>query len=272
MKDTETFSIVIQGPQTAVDALLSITELSRNTIKEAMQKGAVWVQRGKQTKRIRRQDRLLQSQDTLFLYYNPQVLGQTCPDAYLLADEGEFSVWYKPSGMLSQGSRWSDHCTINRWVEGHISPARTAFIVNRLDRAAHGLMLIAHSKAMARFLSSLFAEHKIYKAYVAKVTGHIESPLTCSLEVNDKPAQSHIQPLANNASHSLVSVEIETGRKHQIRYHLASIGLPIVGDRLYHPGPYEEDLALACSELAWTDNNGVERRYRLPQHLSISLD
>jgi tRNA pseudouridine32 synthase/23S rRNA pseudouridine746 synthase len=272
MKDAETFSIVIQAPRTAVDALLSITELSRTTIKDAMQKGAVWVQRGKRTQRIRRQDRLLQSQDTLFLYYNPQVLGQTCPAAILLADEGEFSVWYKPSGMLSQGSRWSDHCTINRYVEGHISPPRTAFIVNRLDRAAQGLMLIAHSKAMARFLSSLFAEHKIYKAYIAKVTGHIEAPITCNLNVDNKPALSHIQPLANNDSNSLVSVEIETGRKHQIRYHLASLGLPIVGDRLYHPGPYEEDLALACSELAWTDDKGLERRYMLPEHHAICLD
>ena len=271
MKDAETFSILIDAPQTAVDALLSITELSRAKIKDAMQKGAVWVQRGQKTKRLRRQDRLLQSQDTLFLYYNPKVLAQICPAAILLADEGEFSVWYKPSGMLSQGSRWSDHCTINRYVEGHISPARTAFIVNRLDRAAQGLMLIAHSTAMARFLSSLFAYHKIYKAYIAKVTGHIQSSITCNLNVADKPALSHIQPLANNAKHSLVSVEIETGRKHQIRCHLASLGFPIVGDRLYHPGPYEEDLALACNELAWTDDNGFKRRYMLPEHLSICL-
>ncbi|MDP6968632.1 MAG: RNA pseudouridine synthase [Gammaproteobacteria bacterium] len=271
MNAPQTFSVVIDCPQTAVAALTSVSGLPRSVLKEAMQKGAVWLQRGKKTQRIRRQDRLLKAQDTLFLYYHRTVLDQVCPAATLLADEGEFSVWYKPTGMLSQGSRWSDHCTINRWVEGHITPARTAVIVNRLDRAAQGLMLIAHSKAMARQLSGLFAQHKIHKAYLAKVEGQLIKPTTCTAEVDNKPALSHIQPLQSGPDRSLVKVIIETGRKHQIRQHLAGLGHPIVGDRLNHPGPYGEDLALVCSELAWIDNRTQAWRFVLPEHFYSAL-
>ena len=173
--------------------------------------------------------------------------------------------------MLSQGSKWSDHCTINRWSETQLQPQRPAFIVNRLDRAAQGLMLIAHSKSMARFLSNLFEQHAIYKAYVAKVQGMGIKVGACALPIDDKQAVSHIHLLGTNANNSLVKVEIETGRKHQIRIHLASLGHPIVGDRQRHPGPHTEDLALACSELAWTDAKGTERQYSLPQHLLPTL-
>ncbi len=51
-----------------------------------------------------------------------------------------------PYGMLSQGSKWSDHCTIARFAQQHLTPERPVFIVHRLDRAATGLILIAHSK------------------------------------------------------------------------------------------------------------------------------
>ena len=271
MNDSQQFSTTLTSPQKAIDALEAICPLSRSTIKDAMQKGAVWYQRGKQTHRIRRQDRKLEVGDELFLYYNPSVLAQICPKAELIADEGGFSVWYKPSGMLSQGSKWSDHCTINRWAEIQLQPQRTAFIVNRLDRAAQGLMLIAHTKSMARFLSNLFQQHAIYKAYVAKVQGTGIKAGTCTLPIDDKKAVSHIHLLDTNTNNSLVKVEIETGRKHQIRIHLAHLGHPIVGDRQRHPEPHTEDLALACSELVWADANGTERQYRLPKHLLPTL-
>jgi tRNA pseudouridine32 synthase/23S rRNA pseudouridine746 synthase len=132
-------------------------------------------------------------------------------------------------------------------------------------------MLIAHSKSMARFLSNLFEQHAIYKAYVAKVQGMGIKVGACALPIDDKQAVSHIHLLGTNANNSLVKVEIETGRKHQIRIHLASLGHPIVGDRQRHPGPHTEDLALACSELAWTDAKGTERQYSLPQHLLPTL-
>ena len=260
-----TYQIQLDKPQSALDALLEVCPLSKTQIKDAMQKGAVWFQRGKQTQRIRRKDRQLKVGDTVYLYHNAEVLAQPCPEATLIADEGDFSVWYKPSGMLSQGSKWSDHCTINRWAETHLQPNRPAFIVNRLDRAAQGLMLIAHTKSMARYLSKLFEMHAIYKAYVAKVQGTGIQKQTCTLPIEARSATSHISFLDENHKESLVKVEIESGRKHQIRIHMASLGHPIVGDRQRHPGPHEEDLALVSAELAWQDEHGIDWYFEIPK-------
>lgn len=90
----------------------------------------------------------------------------------LIADEGHYSVWHKPAGMLSQGSKWGDHCTLSRWVETHDENPRSVFTVHRLDRAANGLMLIAHSKNAARLLAAMFANKTIKKHYHATVYGH----------------------------------------------------------------------------------------------------
>ena len=94
-------------------------------------------------------DAELQQQDRLHLYHDPRVLSIEPAEARMIADEGAFSIWYKPFGMLSQGSKWADHCTISRWVETHLRPQRPAFVVHRLDRAATGLMIIAHAKGVA---------------------------------------------------------------------------------------------------------------------------
>jgi tRNA pseudouridine32 synthase / 23S rRNA pseudouridine746 synthase len=137
---------ITEAGQTALDWLAAATGLSRQHIKQTMDRGAVWITHGKHTQRLRRAKRQLPAGDTLHLYYDAAVLAQQPPEPGLVADESDYSVWHKPCGMLSQGSKWGDHCTINRWVEKHLAPQRPAFIVHRLDRAATGLMLIAHSR------------------------------------------------------------------------------------------------------------------------------
>lgn len=240
----------------AVEALKSTSGLSKQLIKQAMKKGAVWVSVLDQGhKRLRRADKQLKPGQQLHLYYDPQVLGQVATAPVLVADEGDYSVWYKPYGMLSQGSKWGDHCTINRWVEQHHLPQRPAFIVNRLDRAAQGLMLIAHSKTAASALSGLFAQRAIDKRYTALVAGTLPQPLLLDAPIDGKAAVSHVSLLRHDAhaQHSLVSVKIDTGRKHQIRKHLSGAGLPIIGDRLYglEQQDSEVDLCLVSSYLAF---------------------
>ncbi|WP_198264793.1 pseudouridine synthase [sulfur-oxidizing endosymbiont of Gigantopelta aegis] len=129
---------------TAIDILAEHTGFSRQKVKQIMQKGAVWLTQGKSTRRIRRASKKLQKDHTLHLYYDAKILAQTEFNAHLIADEGDYSVWYKPSGMLSQGSKYGDHGAIYRWAETHISPQRNAFLVHRLDRATSGLMMCQH--------------------------------------------------------------------------------------------------------------------------------
>jgi tRNA pseudouridine32 synthase/23S rRNA pseudouridine746 synthase len=243
--------------------------LSKQQIKQAMKKGAVWVSESDTGyKRLRRADKTLKIGQQLHLYYDANVLGLQVDAAVLIADEGDYSVWYKPYGMLSQGSKWGDHCTINRWVEQNHHPQRPAFIVNRLDRAAQGLMLIAHTKSAASALSGLFEKRAISKQYTALVSGSFPEHLILDAAVDNKDALSKATLLtyAPITKKSLVSIEIETGRKHQIRKHLSGAGFPIIGDRLYGPNIDDSrvNLCLVSSYLAFNcPITGLDKSYLL---------
>lgn len=269
---------VDQADRKAIDWLAEMPEcqdLSRSELKAAMQKGAVWHSRGKsQPQRLRRASRLLNLHDRLYLYFDSSVLAQVPQEPALIADEGGYSVWDKPSGMLCQGSKYGDHTTLSRWAEARLKPERPAFIVHRLDRATRGLVLLAHSKLEARRLSRLFEQRQVKKTYRAVVHGCApEGPLRCQLSVNGREAISHIRRLAydEQADLSLVEVGLETGRKHQIRIHLSQLGLPILGDRLHgEAGAGEVDLQLQCCHLAF---EGFDRWvcYKIPARLQLML-
>ena len=223
--------------QTQSDACTLLAEasgLSKQEIKQAMAKGAVWLTRGKYTQRLRRAKKPLKVGDQLHLYYNPKVLAQQVEDAQLILDKGEYSIWYKPYAMLCQGSKWSDHTTINRYVETHLTPQRPAFIIHRLDRAATGLVIIGHSKTTTAALAAQFEQRQLDKQYRVIVKGAFpKQTQTIDTQVDGKAARSHASLVAYDGEldMSLVQVKIETGRKHQIRIHMASIGFPVVGDR-----------------------------------------
>lgn len=255
--------------ESAVSLLAAHTPLSKGRIKQVMQRGAVWLTRGGGTERIRRAKRILKLDDQLHLYYNTAVIDQTVTEAALIYDGGAFSVWNKPNGMLSQGSRWGDHTTLYRWAEQQLEPQRPAFIVHRLDRAAHGLMLLAHSKQAARALSKLFQQREIRKLYHATVQGLFEAqtgPATIKTPIDGRPACSRItllKPLPEQ-NRSLLEIQIESGRKHQIRRHLSEAGYPIVGDRLYGGDDQREDLMLCSVEIAFTSPfDGSAQHFRL---------
>lgn len=219
----------------AADILTDASGLSKNVVKQLMQRGGVWHTRQQHTQRLRRAKRALQSGDELHLYYNEHVFNQTVSPAQLIADEGGYSVWCKPCGMLSQGSKWGDHTSITRYAEQHLTPQRNAFLVHRLDRATTGLIVIAHSKKAAASLSALFEKRTIEKCYQAIVYGRWPIAKTITTLIDDKPAVSHVNILeySEQSDQTLLEIKIDTGRKHQIRKHLSEAGYPIVGDRLY---------------------------------------
>jgi tRNA pseudouridine32 synthase/23S rRNA pseudouridine746 synthase len=253
----------------AAELLKQCSGLPKQQLKQAMKKGAVWVSESDSGhKRLRRADKALKVGQRLHLYYDATVLAQQVEAAILIAEETEYSVWYKPYGMLSQGSKWGDHCTINRWVEQHHQPQKPAFIVNRLDRAAQGLMLVAHTKSSAAALSGLFAKRLITKQYTALVVGLFPDHLLMNTPVNNTPAISRANLLTYSTltKQSLVNIEIETGRTHQIRPHLNGVGFPIVGDRLYGEGMSDLsiDLCLVSTYLAFEcPITGRNKSYRL---------
>lgn len=268
---------------TVVTELNQQCALSNAQLKQAIQQGALWLTRDKSTQRLRRIKKPLKIDDVLHFYYDEQVLSQQPNEALLIADCIDYSAWYKPYGMLSQGSKWSDHCTIARWAQTHLTPERAAFIVHRLDRAATGLILIAHSKKAARALSAMFEKHDLEKIYHIIIHGDHRlrpQPDTLTSDVDGKSASSHFTHLDYDEKNkaSLVQVKIDTGRKHQIRSHAASIDMPVVGDRLHgnievNGDEKRIDLQLCAVALNFvcplTDE---QRSFKLPEHLMPSLN
>jgi len=293
--------VIDETSSLAVDVLAEATGLSKQCMKHAMKKGAVWVtpasenskpESEKNARRLRRAKKTLQPGDTLHLYYDENILAEIPPEPKLIADEGKYSVWYKPYGLRSQGSKWSDHCTIYRWVETHLEPERPAFSVHRLDRAATGLMIIAHKKSAAVEFSRMFAKREIEKRYRVVVNGKFpetSQPFTMAQDIDGRAAVSHATLLEydETQNRSLLEVNIESGRKHQIRRHLSEAGYPVVGDRLYGSASEEEnekeDLQLTACYLAfnipgsgavespWGERVENKREYRLDDEWIVNL-
>ncbi len=252
-----------------INLLHVATGLSRQRIKLAMTQGAVWLTRGRNTQRLRRAKRVLLVGDRVHLYYDAEILARTPAEPTLIADVGAYSVWRKPYGMLSQGTRWGDHCTILRWAERHLKPERSAFTVHRLDRAASGLIIVAHSKTMAAALSEMFRNRMLEKHYRVLVNGDFSqqpNPRRVEQPIEGKEAISEFSLQRVEDQRSIIDVRIETGRKHQIRRHLAGLGYPVIGDRLYGHGEEDGmDLQLTAYLLRFRcPVNDVPVEYRLP--------
>ena len=233
--------IVTQAEQTALDLLTEGTGLSKQRIKDAMNKGAVWWTLKGKTLRLRRATKVLYKGSRIQFFYDEQVLARKPETACLIYDAGNYSIWFKPPGMLSQGSQWGDHCSILRWVEvnGQFSQGREkreCFQVHRLDGDASGLIILAHDSQAAAKLSTLFQARDMRKSYQAWAVGEWLIPiqgLTLNEALDGKTAITHVKKIRTENNKTLVDVNIDTGRKHQIRRHLANRGHPIVGDRVY---------------------------------------
>ncbi|MBQ3059999.1 MAG: dephospho-CoA kinase, partial [Desulfovibrio sp.] len=132
-------------------------------------------------------------------------------------------------------------------------------IVHRLDKDTSGLLLVALTESMRLRLSEAFARREVHKRYLALVSGlapekgECREPLgrhpatrvkMCVLDISrgGKPAHTEWRRLWYNpaANVSLLEVRIHTGRTHQIRVHMAHVGHPLLGDRLYAPAPVRD--------------------------------
>ena len=131
-------------------------------------------------------------------------------------------------------------------------PAERAGIVHRLDAGTTGLMIVAKNEKSYLALKEMFRSHQIEKTYHALVQGHMD-PATGTIDApidrhpkedhrfavvaSGKESITHYEVIEFYRAVSLVKVELETGRTHQIRVHFSAVGHPLVGDTVYGADP-----------------------------------
>ena len=160
----------------------------------------------------------------------------------------------KPSGLSSQGGRIRVHTLDDLLWAFMRSNGKRPQLVHRLDRDTSGVIVAARTKPAASFLGKAIMGRRVQKTYRAIVapgapeppSGVIETPLrreeqgreaymrVCAPDHPDAEASKTIyRTVTHNASAALMELEPHTGRMHQLRVHLGSIGRPIVGDARY---------------------------------------
>ena len=126
---------------------------------------------------------------------------------------------------------------------------KDAILLNRLDKETSGVMMFAKNEEFQKKAIKEFQANRVYKEYVAIVEGkvvdeiEIDKPILTTKDrgmakskidvKRGKPAKSTVYPLLVEGNKSKIKVVIESGRTHQIRVHLNSVGLPIIGDAIY---------------------------------------
>lgn len=259
---TGTYSVPEEAAGQRLDAWLArrLEGVSRERVQLLLSEGKVRLQ-GKSAKRSLR----LRGGETVEVLGDPvlpplKAFAEDIPLRVVYEDD-DLSVIDKPAGMMVHAGAGATekgtlvNALLHRYrtlsgASGELRPG----IVHRLDKQTSGLIIIARNDAAHTRLASMFSGRQIRKTYVALVHGAmkhdhgtVDAPIARDLqhrtrmttrrESGTRHAVSHYTVLRRIQSpfgaFTLVSVRIETGRTHQIRVHLASLGHPVVGDTLY---------------------------------------
>jgi 23S rRNA pseudouridine1911/1915/1917 synthase len=190
----------------------------------------------------------------------------------IVFEDKDLVVIDKHAGVLSIATKKEKTQTAYSLLSNHVkrqNPANKIFVVHRLDKDTSGLMMFAKNEKTKRRLQETWHTTISERTYVAVIEGATEEPegvITSYLKEskalmvyssqdpnNGRKATTHYRTIKSNKKYSLLKVNLETGRKHQVRVHMQDLGHSIVGDKKYGStiDPIGR-LALHASVLAFT--------------------
>lgn len=242
-----------------LDAYLAsaLPHLSRSQWQRLLARGDVWLEGSAAKPRLR-----LQGGERLWIQEPEAPSPQLAPEAGpvdIRYEDAQLLVVSKPRGQVVHPGAGQEHGTLVQAVLAHcgnlpdLGDAQRPGIVHRLDKDTSGLLVIAKTPAAAAGLQSQLAQHQIQRHYLAVVQGvpetdqglvdrplgrHVHSRLRMSSHTRQgRPARTHWQVVQAfpACGLTLLGLQLETGRTHQIRAHMAENGWPLVGDPLYGP-------------------------------------
>lgn len=228
---------------------------------------------------------LLQTNDELTIYMNistPNDNYRRCQlKPIIFYEDDNIIIFYKQIGVLCQEDAHEKIRTMNNLIKVYAYNTRQwdgfdllsePALIHRLDQNTEGLLICAKNKNIAKKLNLAMTESKINKKYLAIV--HNE-PISKQMVLKDyikkrdnknvmivssellefsKPITTYLKLIYTNRIYSILEIMIESGKKHQIRAHLAFHGMPIVGDYKYSPKGYDHKLqsqALVANEIVF---------------------
>ncbi|MBX4190308.1 RluA family pseudouridine synthase [Candidatus Parcubacteria bacterium] len=206
----------------------------------------------------------------------------------ILYEDNHLIAIYKPAGVLVQKGEGPEHdddtlyWQLKQFIKERDQKPGNVFlgVLHRLDRPVSGIVLFAKTSKGAARLSEQFRERDIQKTYHALVVGRVEpksGTLRDELGKNEKQKRAtigegqeavlHYKVLKENNKHSLLKINLETGKFHQIRAQLSNIGHPIVGDSKYGAKEFLPDnsIALCATDLKFiTATTEEEKSISIP--------
>lgn len=198
------------------------------------------------------------------IYKDKHVIVINKPDGVLSHSKGALSTEFTVADFFKRYSSYN--ATTNR-------PG----VIHRLDRDTSGVMLGALDSETAVYLQKQFSNRTVKKTYYAVVKGqpkldkavidlpigrNPKKPSQFKIDAKGKTAQTLYEVVDSNGQYSLVKLEPKTGRTHQLRVHLAHIGNPIIGDKVY--GTPDERLYLHAAKLELSLPDGTRKTFEAP--------
>ncbi len=160
--------------------------------------------------------------------------GLAAPAPRIVHTDEHIIVVDKPAGLVTAPTPESDRGDLLDQLKQHFGEV---YLVHRLDLPTSGLLVFARTRDANKILGDAFKVHDVDREYRAVAVGAV-SAQTIDREIDKRRAVTHVEPVETFATATLVKVQLETGRTHQIRIHLAGIGHPVCGDRT-HGGEIE---------------------------------